>query len=280
MKLRITKEQWELKRGKISTNRGGWRIGEAIYNCGYSMMDDLVGQKSFFQTLILNVTRRMPSKRLADWFEASFICLSWPDSRIWCNQNGALIGTAKGSPVAGVAAGILSADSRMYGPGSISGGAEFIVRALKWYKNEGMTPLEIIKRELATKHTKPGAKPVIVGYARPIATGDERVEAMEKVTENLGFEEGDHLNLAFKIHTTLAEHYQENMNYVGYVTAFLIDQGFTPNEIYRIYSTWVHSGVHACYAEANDDIAGGFLPLACEDIEYVGVAPRKIPKRT
>jgi len=168
----------------------------------------------------------------------------------------------------------------MYGPGSISGGAEFIVRALKWYKNEGMTPLEIIKRELATKHTKPGAKPVIVGYARPIATGDERVEAMEKVTENLGFEEGDHLNLAFKIHTTLAEHYQENMNYVGYVTAFLIDQGFTPNEIYRIYSTWVHSGVHACYAEANDDIAGGFLPLACEDIEYVGVAPRKIPKRT
>ncbi|MCW8866721.1 MAG: hypothetical protein OQK09_13095 [Colwellia sp.] len=278
MKSKMTNEQWLIKRGKITTNRGGWRIGEAIYNCGYSMMDDLVGKKSFFQTLILNVTRKMPSKVLADWFEASFICLSWPDSRIWCNQNGSLIGAVKGSPVAGVAAGILSADSRMYGPGSISGGAEFIERALKWHK-QGMEPLDIIKKELATKQTKPGTKPVIVGYARPIATGDERVEAMEIVTKKLGFKEGEHLKLAFKIHTTLAEHYQENMNYVGYVTAFLTDQGFTPTEMYRIYSTWVHSGVHACFAEANDDIAGGFLPLACEDIEYTGVAPRGLPKR-
>ena len=277
MRLKMTDNIWQQKRGKIVTNRGGWRIGEAIYNCGYSMMDDLVGQKSFFQTLLLNVTRRMPSKALADWFEASFICLSWPDSRIWCNQNGSLIGSTKGSPVSGVTAGILAADSRMYGPGSISGGAEFIVRALAWYK-EGLTPLEIIEKELATKHVKPGTKPVIVGYARPIATGDERVEAMEKVTAKLGFEEGEHLKLAFKIHTTLAEHYQENMNYVGYVTAFLVDQGFTPTEIYRIYSTWVHSGVHACFAEANDDIAGGFLPLACEDIEYVGSPARAVPK--
>jgi len=278
MKSKMTDQPWQTKRGRIVTNRGGWRIGEAIYNCGYSMMDDLVGHKSFFQTLILNVTRRMPSKELAEWFEASFICLSWPDSRIWCNQNGSLIGSTQGSPVAGSAAGILSADSRMYGPGSISGGAEFIVRALKW-QQEGFSPLEIIEKELSTKHSKPGIKPVIVGYARPIATGDERVEAMEKVTTKLGFEEGEHLKLAFKIHTTLAKHYQENMNYVGYVTAFLVDQGFTPKEIYRIYSTWVHSGVHACFAEANDDIAGGFLPLACEDMEYVGVKPRSIPKQ-
>ncbi|MEW6983732.1 hypothetical protein AAD001_13855 [Colwelliaceae bacterium 6471] len=274
----MTNEIWQSKRGKITTNRGGWRIGEAVYNCGYSMMDDLVGKKSFFQTLILNVTRKMPSKTLAEWFEASFICLSWPDSRIWCNQNGSLIGSTKGSPVAGVAAGILSADSRMYGPGSISGGAEFIQRALIWYK-QGLSPLAIIEKELSTKYVKSGAKAVIVGYARPIATGDERVEAMEKVTKDLGFVEGEHLKLAFEIHKTLAEHYQENMNYVGYVTAFLLDQGFSPKEMYRIYSTWVHSGVHACYAEANDDIAGGFLPLSCNDIEYVGVAPREVPKR-
>lgn len=278
MTLKKANARWQENRNKIKTNRGGWRIGEAIYNCGYSMMDDLVGKKSFFQTLILNVTRKMPSKALAAWFEASFICLSWPDSRIWCNQNGALIGSTRGSPVAGVAAGILSADSRMYGPGSIAGGAEFIVRALKWQK-EGLTPLEIIKKELAATHTKPGNKPVIVGYARPIATGDERVEAMEKVTKSLGFEEGEHLKLAFEIHSTLATHYQENMNYVGYVTAFLIDQGFQPKDIYRIYSTWVHSGVHACFAEANDKGAGEFLPLACDDINYTGVAPRKIPQR-
>lgn len=277
MKSQANTQVWQKNRGKISTNRGGWRIGEAIYNCGYSMMDDLVGKKSFFQTLILNVTGQLPSEAMAKWFEASFICLSWPDSRIWCNQNGSLLGSTKGSPTAAIAAGILSADSRMYGPGSITGGAEFIVRALTWFK-QGMTPLEIIQKELAATHTKPGAKPVIVGYARPIATGDERVEAMEKVTKELGFSEGEHLQLAFKIHTTLAEHYQENMNYVGYVTAFLIDQGFSVRDIHRIYSTWVHSGVHACFAEANDKVEGSFLPLACEDIEYVGAQARELPK--
>ncbi|QBG37211.1 hypothetical protein [Litorilituus sediminis] len=277
MKSQASTQVWQENRGKIRTNRGGWRIGEAIYNCGYSMMDDLVGQKSFFQTLILNVTGKLPSEAMAKWFEASFICLSWPDSRIWCNQNGSLLGTTNGSPTAAIAAGILSADSRMYGPGSITGGAEFIVRALKWFK-QGMTPLEIINKELASTHTKPGAKPVIVGYARPIATGDERVEAMEKVTQELGFSEGEHLQLAFKIHTTLAEHYQENMNYVGYVTAFLVDQGYSVKDIHRIYSTWVHSGVHACYAEANDNVEGSFLPLACEDIDYVGAPARELPK--
>jgi len=276
MKSNQSKNIWQKNRGKIITNRGGWRIGEAIYNCGFSMMDDLVGKKSFFQTLVLNVTGKLPSEKLAHWFEASFICLSWPDSRIWCNQNGSLIGTTQGSPVAGVAAGILSADSRMYGPGSIMGGAEFIIRAMAWSK-QGKTPLEIIQKELESKFTKPGNKPVIVGYARPIATGDERVEAMEKVSKSLGFIEKKHLTLAFEIHKTLAEHYQENMNYVGYVTAFLVDEGFSVNEIYRIYSTWVHSGVHACFAEANDNTAGTFLPLACEDIEYVGKAPRKLP---
>lgn len=269
---------WQKNRGKITTNRGGWRIGEAIYNCGFNMMDDLVGQKSFFQTLILNVTGKLPSEKMAQWFEASFICLSWPDSRIWCNQNGALLGTSNGSPVAAAASGILSADSRMYGPGSICGGAEFIIRALAWSK-QGKSPREIIEKELSTTHTKPGNKPVIVGYARPIATGDERVEAMEKVTKALGFKEGAHLALAFEIHQTLAKHYQENMNYVGYVTAFLVDQGFSVKQIHRIYSTWVHSGVHACYAEANDNVAGAFLPLACNDIEYTGVAPRRFPSK-
>lgn len=276
MKSQDPKNIWQKNRGKIITNRGGWRIGEAIYNCGYSMMDDLVGQKSFFQTLILNVTGQLPTETLAKWFEASFICLSWPDSRIWCNQNGSLVGTTNGSPIAAVAAGILSADSRMYGPGSITGGAEFIIRALALHE-KGLTPLKIINKELESSHTKPGNKAVIVGYSRPIATGDERVEAMEKVSKDLGFKEGKHLQLAFKIHTALAQHYQENMNYVGYVTAFLVDLGFSVKEIHRIYSTWVHSGVHACFAEANDNTEGTFLPLACEDINYIGIPPRAVP---
>ncbi len=269
---------WDENRGRIVTNRGGWRIGKAIYNCGYSMMDDLVGKKTFFQTLILNVTKKLPPRKLAEWFEASFICLSWPDSRIWCNQNGSLVGTVGGSPVVGSAIGILTADSRMYGPGAITGSAQFILRARRW-QLDGLNPLQIVQRELAGKQQQGQKKPVIVGYSRPIATGDERVEAMEVVTRQLGYKHGEHLQLAFQIQQVLAKHYSENMNYAGYVTAFLADQGFSARDMYRIYSTWVHSGVHACYAEANDNARGAFWPWAVSDVEYAGPKARRLPAR-
>ncbi len=47
---------------------------------GYSVMDDLVGKKSYFQVLVLNAAGRMPERRLADWIEAAFNCFSCRDS--------------------------------------------------------------------------------------------------------------------------------------------------------------------------------------------------------
>ena len=65
--------------------------------------------------MILIIIGRLVDKRLADWVEAGFLCVSWPDSRIWCNQIGALAGSLKTSPVSATMAGVLAADSRMYG---------------------------------------------------------------------------------------------------------------------------------------------------------------------
>ncbi|MCI5208556.1 MAG: hypothetical protein D3910_07135, partial [Candidatus Electrothrix sp. ATG2] len=117
---------WEARRGRILSDKGGWVIGEAVYNHGYSMMDDLVGNASFFQVLILNITGRLPERRLTDWLEAYYICLNWPDARIWCNQVGSLAGTMRASPLAAAGAGILSSDSIMYGPGTTMKATEFI----------------------------------------------------------------------------------------------------------------------------------------------------------
>lgn len=264
---------WEKKRGKIITQKGGWVIGEAIYNHGYSMMDDLVGKASFFQVLALNVTGQLPERRLADWLEALFICLSWPDARIWCNQIGSLAGTMRTSPVAGVSAGILAADSRMYGPGTILGACSFISDALQKKKN-GITIEKIIEGHQRRDENN---KPLIVGYARPLATGDERITAMERVSRKLKFKVGKHLGLAQKIEKYLLDKYSESLNLAGYCAAFLLDQKLTAQEIYRLLSTWVHSGVHACYAEAADSPPESFFPLRCEDMEYKGKPPRLLP---
>ncbi len=244
-------------------------MGDAIYNHGYSMMDDLVGYKSFYQVLLLNITGRMPDKRLADWIEASCICLSWPDPRIWCNKIGTFAGSMRCSPVVGVSMGILASDSRMYAAGAVKPGASFIVQALKKNKN-GRSVLDIIEDEL--QH-----KTAIMGFKRPLATGDERIPPLERTSKALGFGIGEHLELAYEIDNKLQHHYKESMNVLGYCVAFLSDQGLTPDEIARTYSTWVHSGVHACYAEAYDNPPESFLPLRCNDIDYQGKPMRQIP---
>lgn len=267
---------WDARRGLIRTRKGGWVIGEAVYNHGYSMMEDLVGRHSYFQVLLLNIVGRLPERRLADWLEACFICLSWPDPRIWCNQIGSLAGAARTTPVAAVCAGALAADSRLYGPGVLEAATGFIVGALR-RQAEGWTAERIIAEALA--NPRGAGKPVIVGYARPIATGDERVEAMAGVGGRLGFDTGPHLALAWAIDAALQRDHGEGINLAGYVAAFMADQGYDAAEIYRIFSMWVASGVHACYAEARDRPADTFLPMRCADFDYRGVPPRDLPGR-
>lgn len=263
---------WDARRGIIHTRKGGWVVGEAVYNHGYSMLDELVGEASFFQILVLNVTGSLPDLRLAKWIEAGFSCMSWPDARIWCNQIGSLAGTLRATSVAAVSAGILATDSVMYGAAPLHAGATFIRTALL-KRQQGLTVAEIIREH--QRH--PNSTPAITGYARPIATGDERVVALKRVADRLMFETGPHVRLAFDIERLLQEKFGESMNVNGFASAFMCDQDFSNEEIYRIFSTVVMSGVHACYAEAADEPAESFFPLQCNDIDYQGKSARPVP---
>jgi len=77
---------WDGLRGIIRSRIGGWRVGQDILIHGRGLLSELVGEVSYVQLLVLNVTGRLPERRLADWVEGTFMCLSWPDARIWCNQ--------------------------------------------------------------------------------------------------------------------------------------------------------------------------------------------------
>lgn len=269
-------ELWDSYRGVIRSRKGGWRIGTAVLNHGYSMMDDLVGKTSYFQVLVLNCCGRLPDRPLADWLEALFICLSWPDPRIWCNQIGALGASMRTEPAAAVTAGVLAADSRMYAAGVIPACCDFMLRA-RAEQLSGKSIETIINEELERKRLHSKSKPVLSGYARPIATGDERVVAMRRVGANLGFEPGVHEQLALAIHADLLANHNEAINVAGYCVAVLLDHGFTISEQNLLFSTWVHSGVHACYADALTKPAGTFLPMRCSDIDYRGPRHRPLP---
>jgi hypothetical protein len=262
----------EQRRGKIISHTGGWFPGQGVFTHGYSMLDELVGKKSYFQILILNATGKLVDKSFADWVEAIYGCLSWPDPRIWCNQIGALAGAARTSVVAATAMGSLAADSRTYGVYPLIEGVEFIQQA-RQQQEQGLTAQQIVD-DIVARHR---GKPYIVGYKRPIAKGDERLEVMEKISRELGFTEGKHLQLAYEIENVLLTQFDEGMNINGYMSAFLSDQGFSSQEVYRMFSMLVASGVTACYLDTYHQPSEIFLPLRCDDIDYKGPVSRPVP---
>jgi len=262
---------WDHYRGVIRSNIGGWVIGEAVYNHGYSMMDDFVGKLSYMQVVILNAVGRIPSREFADWIEASFICLSWPDSRIWCNQIGALGGSNRTSTIAATTAGVLANDAGRYGTKPVMDGVRFIQSAMKRYE-AGESVEEIVDSECAKHH----GKPFIMGYARPIAKGDARVPALERVQKELGLEVGKHQKLACRISERLEQKFNEQMNVNGYLSAVFSDHAYTPEEMYRVYAGLVSSGVTACYVDAMQKPAESFFSLRCEDVEYKGKSFRTL----
>lgn len=262
---------WEQRRGHIYSNKGGWVLGEGISNQGYSMLDDLVGKASFFQVLMLNVKGKLPDVRLAQWVEAAFICLSWPDPRIWCNQIGALGGDSRAGPVASITAACLASDSALYGPGTVASTVCFLKKA-RVSIDAGQSLADFIETEARVK-----GRLFVPGFARPVATGDERVAAMQACADDLDFDVGEYLKLAYDMGDYLSSSCGESLNLAGYISAFMLDQGFSDEEGYRIFSLCVNAGIHACYTECRDKSAGSFLPLRCNDIDYVGVPERAVP---
>lgn len=264
-------QYWDQRKDKIITDIGKWQGGHDVTIRGYSLFNELFDQVSYFQVLVLNVTGRLVSTELSTWLENNFMVMSYPDARIWCNQVGALSGTLHTSPSAATAAGSLAADSRIYG-GSQSTlvAMKFIGDALKDFKS-GLTVEDII-----TKLPIKQGMHAVPGFVRPVARDDERIIPHRKMTQRLGFDAGEHSKLADRISNFMEEKYSMGMNIDGFSSAFLMDQGFTPEQVYQINSLRVASGVTACYSDNLQHPENSFLPLHCVEIEYTGPKIREL----
>lgn len=259
--------------------------GEGLQNVPFNMMEELVSNCDYFQVLVLNCTGRLPPKALGDWLSGLFICLSWPDPRLWCNAMGAFSATLNGRVGSGVTAGILSSDSTMFGSTEImEATSSFMLSSLKQYE-KGSNAAEILRNHM-TVGGKYRRKTPIPGFARPLANGDERVETMRQLARKLGFRERRCERLAVEIEKELLEIQGQSINIAGYVAAFMSDQGFSVAENGRLFTTVVNSGVHACYAEEIENPPLSFKPTACADITYTGTGEnsdgfksREVPAR-
>lgn len=263
---------WDERRRHIRTSIGKWRGERDVLVRGRRLLGELLQELNVTQLAVFNITGRLIDKPLALWLEKTVFFTSYPDHRIWCNQLGALAGNGKASPVAASAAGVLAADSRAYGAK-----AQYLtvltLRELHADYTAGASFAELVAR-----YPLRNGVPSISGFARPVKVPDERLDPMRRFTAELGFAPGPYVRFVEALGEYLQVHHQADMNGAAYACAFLMDQGFSALEVYRIRTVDVLSGVLACYGDLYDQPAQAFLPQTCLDVRYSGAAPRALPR--
>jgi len=265
-------QYWDDYRNSIRSRAGGFTLSGEVTLRGENLMKYLESH-SYFQTMILAVTGRHVDRSIADWVEVLFGCMSYPDARIWCNTIAALGGDGKCSIVGATAAGIMAADSTLYGSRPILSSMEFIESA-NLAAISGSAVEDIVEEQVRLKKGRFS----IVGFSRPLATGDERLILLRGKARALGMIKGEHETLAMRIHEYAVKEYGESINMNGYVAAVSLDQGFSAKEVYQLSSAAVLSGLEACFVDYEDRQAGSFLPLRCDDVDYIGPEKRSLPE--
>jgi citrate synthase len=224
---------------------------------------------SFLQVLYLSVTGRDLTPEAEKFLNCCFICTSYPDPRIWCNQIAAFSGDAKTSSVVALTAGLLATDSRLYGPGTLILGMNFIKEVIK-LKDEGKSIPEILDF-FSKKH----GKPYYPGYSRPIALHqqrDERVYIFETLLNTLKVAPGKALSVAYELESYLIQNTISGLNYLGFCAAVWIDFDplMTDVEFESLYSIATNAGLLSCYKDRYDKPEKSFLAQRCDDINYTG----------
>lgn len=265
-----TNNIWQQNRQRIQTQIGQWLAGEDVIVRGRSLFYDLLHELDFAQLHVLNLTGRLIDKNLSHWLDRSIFFTSYPDVRIWCNQLGAMAAVQKTSPVAAHAIGSLAADSKAYG----SKAQYLTVLALQTMRQRQMAGDALA--DIVEAFPKRRGFPIISGFARPVRVADERLQPARDLSKKYHFEPGEHVQLAEAVSDYLLDQYGLGMNAAAYSSAFLMDRGFSAEEIYRLRAADVCSGVMACYADYFARPDNSLLPLQCDDINYQGVSKRHL----
>jgi hypothetical protein len=265
---------WDDLRGTARSSIGGWKINGGVSIHEWSLFDQLMtGEYSWSQVLSLSICGKMPGKDEARLIEVVWMCGAYPDPRIWCNQVSALAGTMRCTPVSGTLVGTLTSDAIRYGPMSSLYASDFLIECLK-RRDQGEALHQIIEQMPISEI----GSPKIPGFVRPVASGDGRVHAMRAAMDKLNIAPGKCLTLALEIDRYTQEKYKEGINACGFLSAVLLDLGYSPKESHQLQSVVTLAGATACYSDAISRPAGTFMPLRCEDIRYTGAPARSLEK--
>jgi hypothetical protein len=120
---------------------------------------------------------------------------------------------------------------------------------------------------------------ILLGYGRPLVGNDERVPLALGLGKKYGLSRGPFVKLALEIENWIKKEKGIVMNASGLYAAFLLDLGFSHHDMYSFGCTILTGGMLSMIWEQSRREPGTFLPMAVEDIEYVGRGPRSLKRR-
>lgn len=252
--------------GALRTRVGAcWPGSRAVFR-GHDLHQDLY-ESDWIELYLFGVTGRRFTAQQVKLLHGIWVITSYPDARLWNNRVAALAGSARSSPILGLAAALGVSEARIYGGGPGLRAIDFFLRARKAVL-DGQALRAFVVTELESRY--------IYGYGRPIDSHDERLPWLAGLAQAQGFNTGPHFLLAHEVEQILAElgKPQLRMNYAAMTAALGADLGLTPREFQIFRLPLFLAGMPPCLVEAADKPQGALFPTPCDAIAYEGVDQR------
>lgn len=201
---------------------------------------------------------------------AFFISTSYPDARIWNNRVAALAGSTRSTSALALGAANAVSEASIYGRRTDHKASAFLWRTHAAMQ-DGVTLADCVEEHLSTRGK-------LLGYGRPIFNGDERIAPLMATAQNLGFDQGPHVKLAFAVEEYLAStgrHLKINVAALG--AAFGADFGMTPLQWSMMLFPIFLAGMTPCYLEALEKPIGAVFAARCDQVQYTGPSARIWP---
>lgn len=212
---------------------------------------------------IFGITGRRFTSQQIRLLHAIWVITSYPDTRLWNNRVAALAGTARSSPVLGLAAALAISEARIYGGGPGLRAIDFFYRAREAVA-AGLELRDFVRKELASRY--------IFGYGRPIDSHDERLPWLASVAKEQGLDGGPHFRMALEVEKILAELGKPSlrMNYAAMTASLGADLGLSRREFQIFRVPLFLAGMPPCLVEAAEKPEGTLFPTPCSGVVYEG----------
>lgn len=248
--------------GTLKTRMGKFFAGSHVIFRGHDLHADLKDM-DWMELYVFGITGRRFSPEQLRLMNAIWSYTSYPDLRLWNNRVAALAGSSRSTGTLAVAAALAISEASIYGGGILARAIDFFIRTHEKVKS-GARLSDCLQEELQLHRS-------IGGYGRPVVNGDERIQPILKLANDLDLGGGAYLRLAFQIEEALlAGRWRMKMNYAAVVTALAADIGLSRQEFALFMFPVFLAGMQPCFIEAAERPEGALYPLSCNDVSYSG----------